>query len=58
MKNILITGGAGYVGSHVVENLVQKKKNIFIVDNLSSGFKKLINKNAKFYNINILDYKK
>ena len=26
MKNILITGGAGYVGSHVVENLVQKKK--------------------------------
>ncbi|MBA1338028.1 MAG: UDP-glucose 4-epimerase [Pelagibacterales bacterium] len=58
MKNILITGGAGYIGSHVAEILIQNKKNIIIVDNLSSGFKKLINKNAKFYNINILDNKK
>ena len=26
MKNILITGGAGYIGSHVAENLIKKKK--------------------------------
>ena len=58
MKNILITGGAGYIGSHVAENLIKKKKNIFIVDNLSTGFKKLVNKKARFYNINILDTKK
>ena len=58
MKNILITGGAGYIGSHIVEKLINKKKNIFIVDNLSSGFKKLINKKAKFYKANILNTQK
>jgi UDP-glucose 4-epimerase len=55
MKNILITGGAGYIGSHITETLAKKKKKIFIIDNLSTGFKKLINKNAYFYNLNILN---
>jgi UDP-glucose 4-epimerase len=58
MKNILITGGAGYIGSHVAEILVKNKKKIFIVDNLSTGFKKLINKKAKFYKADILVTKK
>ncbi len=58
MKNILITGGAGYIGSHVAETLISNKKKIFIVDNLSTGYKKLINKKAKFYKVNILDTKK
>jgi UDP-glucose 4-epimerase len=58
MKNILITGGAGYIGSHVTETLIKNKKKLFIVDNLSTGFKKLINKNAKFYKVNILDSEK
>ena len=44
INNILVTGGAGYIGSHVVEILVKKNKNIFIIDNLSTGYKKLINK--------------
>tara|TARA_Y100000768_G_scaffold196205_1_gene147442 strand:- start:1252 stop:2232 length:981 start_codon:yes stop_codon:yes gene_type:complete len=57
-KNILVTGGAGYIGSHVVEILVKKNKNIFIIDNLSTGYKKLINKKAKFFKCNILDTKK
>jgi len=55
MKNILITGGAGYIGSHIAETLVKNKIKIFIVDNLSTGFKKLINKKAQFYNFNILN---
>jgi UDP-glucose 4-epimerase len=55
MKNILITGGAGYIGSHITELLIKKKKNIFIVDNLSTGFKKLLNKKAYFKNLNILN---
>jgi len=58
MKKILITGGAGYIGSHVTENFISNKKKIFIVDNLSTGYKKLINKKAKFYKSNILDTKK
>ena len=55
IKNILITGGAGYIGSHIAEILVNNKKKIFIADNLSTGFKKLINKKAKFYKADILD---
>ena len=54
MKNILITGGAGYIGSHVAEVLVKNKKKIFIIDDLSTGFKKLINEKAYFVNLNIL----
>ena len=55
MKNILITGGAGYIGSHVTELLLKNKKKIFIVDNLSTGYKKLINKKTKFYKADILE---
>ena len=47
-KNILVTGGAGYIGSHVVEQLVKKNTNIFILDNLVTGFKGLVNKKAIF----------
>ena len=43
MENILVTGGAGYIGSHIVEQLLKKKKKVLIVDNLSTGYKKLIN---------------
>jgi len=46
--NILITGGAGYIGSHVVELLIQKKNDIIILDNLTTGYKRLINKEAIF----------
>ena len=49
IKNILITGGAGYIGSHIAEILINKKKNIFILDNLSTGHKKLIHKKARFF---------
>ena len=54
MKNILVTGGAGYIGSHIVEKLVKKKfLKIFIVDDLSTGHKRLINKKATFIKANI-----
>jgi len=48
IKNILITGGAGYIGSHITEHLIKKKFNVFIIDNLCTGYKKLINKKSKF----------
>jgi UDP-glucose 4-epimerase len=54
MKNILVTGGAGYIGSHIVEELVKKNfLKIFIVDDLSTGHKRLINKKATFIKANI-----
>ena len=47
-NNILVTGGAGYIGSHIIDLLVKKKFKVFIYDNLVTGYKKLINKKAVF----------
>ena len=58
IKNILITGGAGYIGSHIAEILIKNKKKLFIVDNLSTGYKKLINQQSKFFKIDIQNKKK
>ena len=56
--NILITGGAGYIGSHVTELLIKKKSNnVFILDNLSTGYKILVNKKSKFYKGDIKNLK-
>jgi len=53
VKNILITGGAGYIGSHIAEILLKKRKKVFLIDNLSTGHRKLINKKAKFFKLDI-----
>ena len=44
MKNILITGGAGFIGSHLTENLIKDKRvnKITIIDHLKDGSKKNI----------------
>ena len=39
---ILVTGGAGYIGSHFVRHLERRKIDFVIVDNLSTGHKKLV----------------
>lgn len=52
---ILITGGAGYIGSHIAEELL-KKNRVIILDNLSTGYKKLIFKKTKFYKADIRNY--
>lgn len=54
---ILITGGAGYIGSHIAEELL-KKNRVIILDNLSTGYKKLIFKKTKFYKADIKNYDK
>ena len=53
VRNILITGGAGYIGSHITEILLKKHKKVFLIDNLSTGHRKLINKKAKFFKLDI-----
>lgn len=52
-KNVLITGGAGFIGSHIVDLLIKNDYNVFVVDNLSSGSESNLNKSAKFYNLDI-----
>ena len=54
-QNILVTGGAGYIGSHIVEQLIKNKKKVIIIDNLVTGHKKLINKKAKFFKVDVKD---
>ena len=57
MKNILVTGGAGYIGSHLVNLLIDKDYKVTVIDNLITGHKRLVNKKAKFYNYDIADKK-
>ena len=47
IKNILVTGGAGFIGSHTVDFLINKNFNVFILDNFSYGNKNWVNKKAK-----------
>tara|TARA_B110000305_G_C19349936_1_gene593734 strand:+ start:167 stop:1144 length:978 start_codon:yes stop_codon:yes gene_type:complete len=58
MKNILLTGGAGYIGSHVANLLLDKGYNVTIIDSLITGNKKLIPKKADFFVCDIADQKK
>ena len=51
--NILITGGAGYIGSIVANYFLKKKHSVTIIDNLSKGYKFLIPKSAVFINSDI-----
>ena len=62
MKNVLVTGGAGYIGSHTVVALVEAGYNPIIVDNFSNSSEKVIerlekitNKKIKYYNIDCCD---
>lgn len=61
--NILVTGGTGYIGSHVVVELLNQNHNVTIVDNLSNSkitvldsIEKLTNKKPIFYQADLLDF--
>ena len=52
---ILVTGGAGFIGSHIVDELINNSYNVIVADNLSTGRMENINNSAIFYNIDIKD---
>ena len=53
--SILVCGGAGYIGSHTVHELINQNKDVIIIDNLQTGHIEAVNKNAKFYKGDIRD---
>lgn len=65
MKKILVTGGAGYIGSHTAVELLESGEKLVIVDNFSNSspevlekIKEITGKNLKFYDVDLLDEEK
>jgi len=54
-KKILVTGGAGFIASHIVDAHINNGDEVLVVDNLSSGNTKNINKKAEFIKLDIND---
>lgn len=54
--HILVVGGAGYIGSHVVKSLLEHKMKVTVFDNLSTGTKENLFKDAAFIQGDILNY--
>ncbi len=52
---ILVTGGAGFIGSHVVDALIEEGHEVVVVDDLSTGKREHLNPRAKFYHLDIRD---
>ncbi len=52
---VLVTGGAGFIGSNVVDALINEGNEVAVVDNLSTGKKENLNSRVKFYNVDIRD---
>lgn len=52
---IAVLGGAGYIGSHAVDQLIEKKYDVIVIDNLQTGHKEAIHEKARFYKGDIRD---
>jgi UDP-glucose 4-epimerase len=53
-KTALVTGGAGFIGSHVVDALIRRHIKTYVIDDLSAGKKSNLNPNATFFKTSIL----
>ena len=54
---ILVLGGAGYIGSHTVYELIDAGRDVVVADNLVTGFRQAVHPKARFYEVDIRDKK-
>ncbi len=54
----LVTGGAGFIGSHLVDRLIRSGGQVVVIDNLSTGKKENLNQKADFHQLDICDFDK
>lgn len=57
MAKIIVTGGAGFIGSNLVDALIEKGHEVLVIDNLSTGKKENINSKAKFFEADLRNFK-
>ncbi len=50
---ILVTGGAGFIGSHVADRFIREGHHVAVVDNLCTGLRENVNRKAKFFEVDI-----
>ena len=55
-KKVVIVGGAGFIGSHVTDALVERGFNVHVIDNLSAGKREHVNKKATLHIVDIVNY--
>ncbi|WP_251440961.1 NAD-dependent epimerase/dehydratase family protein [Veillonella intestinalis] len=53
--NICVTGGAGFIGSHLVDRLIEQGHKVLVIDNLSTGCREYVNPKAQFVEMDIRD---
>lgn len=56
-QKVVVTGGAGFIGSHIVDAALERGWDVHIIDNMSGGKEERINKNAHFHKLDIRDLK-
>lgn len=56
--NIIVTGGAGFIGSHIVDRLIELGHTVAVVDNLRSGKKENVNPKAVLHEVDVRDQQK
>jgi len=57
-NRVLVTGGGGFIGSHLVDRLLKDGNYVAVIDDLSSGKKEYLNPEATFWNVDISDWSK